>query len=69
MQPSKFLQSCAYVMCLCVLVQEKLRERHSEGSLADGLEFLHDSFPFDGLETQYLQRKYYKENFNLLVRF
>ena len=34
------------------------------------LDSLDDSFlfPFDGLEIEYLQRKYYRENYNLLVR-
>lgn len=26
-----------------------------------------DSFPFDGLETEYMQLKYYKEHFNYMV--
>lgn len=36
-------------------------------SSADLIETLENSMPFDGLETQYLQCQYYKENFNLLV--
>jgi len=36
-------------------------------STTDLTEMLENSLPFNGLETQYLQRQYYKENFRFLV--
>ena len=56
------------IMQTFTFIQEKLRERQAEGILEDVSECFDKSSPFDGLETHYFQRKYYKENFNLLVR-
>lgn len=36
-------------------------------SSEDIIATLENSTPFNGLETQYLQHQYYKENFNFLV--
>ena len=53
-----------------LFIQENIRKHQSEGTLTEMLECLDESIPspFDGLETEYLQHKYYKENYNLLVR-
>ena len=37
------------------------------GSLDDLMSSLDDLFPFAGLETEYLQHKFYKDNFHLVV--
>lgn len=56
------------MMCMVfIFTQENVRKHQSEGSLEDVLECFNNSFPFDGLESEYFQRKYYKENLNLLV--
>lgn len=46
-----------------VNVAEKMTEESS--SSKDLIAKLENSTPFDGLETQYLQHHYYKENFNV----
>lgn len=55
-------------MLMYGFVQECVRKHHSDGTLSDVVDTLEVSYPFDGLETEYLQRKYYKENCKLLVR-
>ena len=57
-----------FVFCFCFVLQESIRKHQSEGTLEGLLHSLDEYFPFDGLETKYFQHKYYKENFNLLVR-
>ena len=46
----------------------KLQSKISRQSqLDDIMQCFNDSSPFDGLETQYFQEKYYRQHFNLLV--
>lgn len=59
--------SCSYILIFAI--QENIRKHQIEDTQIDILNDLDVSFPFDGLETEYLQRKYYKKNCNLLVRF
>lgn len=42
-------------------------QKHDISNMEEILECCDGPGPFDGLETQYYQRKYYKEHFNLLV--
>ena len=37
--------------------------------LSEYMTILENSSPFEGLQTEYLQHKYYKEHFNYLVNF
>ena len=49
-----------------VIIQEEFTRQGINNSAF--LTILEDLSPFDGLETQYLQRQYFKQTFNLLVR-
>ena len=51
-------------------VKQKVQQRLSGSSdsvVEDVMDCLEEYFPFDGLETEYLQRKYYKEHFDFVV--
>ena len=51
-------------------VKQKVQQRLSGSSdslVENVMECFDDSTPFDGLETEYLQHKYYKEHFHFVV--
>ncbi len=49
-------------------VKELIENKLSKSEVDDILECFEDNFPLQGLETEYMQLKYYKENLNYLVR-
>ncbi len=44
-----------------------MRKSQSEGTLEDLMSSLDDLFPFAGLETEYLQHKFFKDYFHHVV--
>ena len=53
-----------YIMYI-IYCQDKV----TQTDVSKYLKLLENSSPFNGLETKYLQHKYYKEHFNYLASF